>query len=71
VKSQKTSNSKPKTTSNPDVKQPSQPQHVSHQMVGCDAAFGSDQGFLDGLPLGVYYFASVKENQYLSAQLHL
>ena len=33
--------------------------------VGCDAAFGSDQGFLDGLPLGVYYFASVKENQYL------
>jgi len=33
--------------------------------VGCDAAFGSDQGFLDGLPSGVCYFASVRENQYI------
>ena len=33
--------------------------------IGCDAAFGSDETFLDGLPESVYYFASVRENEYI------
>ena len=33
--------------------------------IGCDAAFGSDHVFLDGLPDTVYYFAAVKENEYI------
>lgn len=35
------------------------------QCVGCDAAFGSDHTFLDGLPKEVYYFASVRENEHV------
>lgn len=33
--------------------------------VGCDAAFGSDHGFLDRLPDTVRYFAAVKENEFI------
>ena len=33
--------------------------------IGCDAAFGSDETFLDSLPESVYYFASVRENEYI------
>jgi SRSO17 transposase len=33
--------------------------------IGCDAAFGSDGTFLDSLPESVYYFASVRENEYI------
>jgi SRSO17 transposase len=33
--------------------------------VGCDSAFGCDHNFLDGLPDSVYYFAAVKENEYI------
>jgi len=33
--------------------------------IGCDAAFGSDETFLDSLPKSVYYFASVRENEYI------
>jgi len=33
--------------------------------IGCDAAFGSDESFLDSLPESVYYFASVRENEYI------
>ena len=33
--------------------------------IGCDAAFGSDHTFLDSLPESVYYFASVRENEYI------
>ena len=37
--------------------------------IGCDAAFGCDHDFLDGLPESVYYFAAVKETEciYLTA----
>jgi SRSO17 transposase len=31
--------------------------------VGCDASFGSDHTFLDGLPESMRYFASVRENE--------
>ena len=37
----------------------------SIKWVGCDAAFGSDHSFLDGLPKSVYYFAAVKEKEYI------
>jgi len=33
--------------------------------IGCDAVFGSDETFLDSLPKSVYYFASVRENEYI------
>lgn len=33
------------------------------QCIGCDASFGSDHTFLDGLPESVRYFASVRENE--------
>jgi len=33
--------------------------------VGCDASFGSDHTFLDGLPEKIHYFASVRENEYI------
>jgi len=33
--------------------------------IGCDASFGSDHTFIDGLPESVYYFASVRENEYI------
>jgi SRSO17 transposase len=33
--------------------------------IGCDAAFGSDHTFLDSLPKSVYYFASVRANEYI------
>jgi SRSO17 transposase len=33
--------------------------------VGCDASFGSDHTFLDNLPESMYYFASVRENEYI------
>ena len=36
--------------------------------VGCDAAFGSDHNFLRGLPEGVCYFATVKENELVFPQ---
>ena len=41
---------------------------ITVRWVGCDAAFGCDHNFLDGLPDSVYYFAAVKENEcvYLS-----
>ena len=37
----------------------------SIKYVGCDATFGSDHTFLDSLPESVYYFASVRENEYI------
>jgi SRSO17 transposase len=33
--------------------------------IGCDAAFGSDHTFLDSLPKSIYYFASVRANEYI------
>jgi len=33
--------------------------------IGCDAVFGSDHTFLDSLPESVYYFAAVRENEYI------
>jgi len=33
--------------------------------IGCDAAFGSDHTFLDSLPQSIYYFASVRANEYI------
>jgi len=33
--------------------------------IGCDAAFGSDHSFLDSLPESIYYFASVRANEYI------
>jgi SRSO17 transposase len=35
------------------------------QCIGCDAAFGSDHTFLDSLPKSIYYFASVRANEYI------
>jgi len=35
------------------------------QCIGCDASFGSDHTFLDSLPESMYYFASVRENEYI------
>jgi SRSO17 transposase len=37
--------------------------------IGCDAAFGSNQSFLDGLPSNVHYFAAARENQYIFTSL--
>lgn len=31
--------------------------------IGCDAAFGSDEQFLQSIPEGVYYFADVKSSE--------
>ena len=39
------------------------------QYVGCDASFGSDHTFLDGLPESVRYFASVRENEYIFREM--
>lgn len=39
------------------------------QCVGCDASFGSDHTFLDGLPETVYYFASVRENEHIFCEM--
>jgi SRSO17 transposase len=39
------------------------------QCVGCDASFGSDHTFLDSLPESVYYFASVRENEYIFREM--
>jgi len=39
------------------------------QCVGCDAAFGSDHTFIDSLPESVYYFASVRENEYIYREM--
>ncbi len=36
--------------------------------IGCDAAFGCDHNFLQGLPEGVCYFAAVKENELVFTQ---
>ena len=33
--------------------------------LGCDAAFGSDHGFLDALPGGLTYFAAVRESEHI------
>jgi SRSO17 transposase len=33
--------------------------------VGCDAAFGCDHDFLDGLPAAIHYFAAVRETEYI------
>lgn len=30
--------------------------------IGCDASFGSDNGFLNSLPSSLYYFADIKSN---------
>lgn len=35
------------------------------ECLGCDASFGSDHTFLDTLPQSLYYFASVRENEYI------
>ena len=39
------------------------------QCVGCDASFGSDHTFIDSLPESVYYFASVRENEYIYREM--
>jgi SRSO17 transposase len=39
--------------------------HFPSKWIGFDAAFGSDHGFLDGLPDTVHYFAAVKEKEYI------
>lgn len=39
--------------------------HFPIKWIGCDAAFGSDHGFLDGLADTVCYFAAVKEKEYI------
>jgi len=39
------------------------------QCVGCDASFGSDHTFLDSLPLSVFYFASVRENEHIFREM--
>jgi len=35
------------------------------ECVGCDASFGSDHTFIDSIPEPLYYFASVRENEYI------
>jgi len=39
------------------------------QCIGCDASFGSDHTFLDSLPESVYYFVSVRENEYIFREM--
>lgn len=36
--------------------------------IGCDATFGSDWEFLESLPKGKYYFASIKSNTQVSVR---
>jgi len=39
------------------------------ECVDCDASFGSDHIFLDSLPESLYYFASVRENEYIFREM--
>jgi len=42
------------------ITQVAQTNLFSAKWIGCDAAFGSDQKFLDALPKHMYYFADIK-----------
>ena len=37
--------------------------------IGCDAAYGCDHDFLQGLPDNIYYFASTKSNELIFRQM--
>lgn len=39
--------------------------NIKAKWIGCDASFGSDHGFLESLPVGLLYFASVRKNEHI------